>query len=293
MTTPFDAVTGEVAPVSFRENLRRWLASPVDGIVLFGSTGEGVLLDMEEKEQLLGFARDVVPPETALVAGAGAESTRETILQCKRLAAAGAEAILLHTAPYFGALLSPAAIRDHYLAVAEASPVPLIVYHIPKFTRVVLEPGLVGELARHANIVALKDSSGDLKRFAEYTDVCARGSCNLLIGNGAMLYTALELGAAGGIVALGVLAAASCAELYRLYQAGEGRRAGQLQERLAPVHKEIVARLGAPGIKAALDLLGFHGGPPRPPLAPIDDKTRRRLARVMQDAKIEVVGQAS
>lgn len=285
VTTPFDVVTGEIAPVSWRENLRRWMEHPLDGVVLFGSTGEGVLLDEEEKLRLIGFARDLVPPGRLLVAGTDGESTRAIIRQARRLAEAGADALLVHVPPYFAGVLSAGAIRDYYVAVADASPVPIILYHIPKYTKAVFEPGLVAELARHPNIAGLKDSSGDMRRFGDYADACG-DECSLLVGNGALFYTALELGAAGGIIALGLLAPADCVEIFRCYQAGESRRAGEVQERIAPVHKEIVARYGAPGVKAALDVLGYTGGPPRPPLCGLGEAERREVVRVLQEADL-------
>ena len=105
--------------------------------------------------------------------------------------------MLVHPPSYFGASLAPDALLAHYHAVADASPVPVLVYHIPKFTHVTLEPGLVGEIARHPNVAGLKDSSGDVKRFAAYSEVVPPGF-SLLVGSGGLLYTALELGAAGG-----------------------------------------------------------------------------------------------
>lgn len=283
VTTPFEPSTGEISPVRFRENLRRWLEHPLDGIVLFGSTGEGVLLDEEEKVRLVGFARDLVPPLVSLVAGAGADSTRETARQARRLADAGVESVLVHPPPYFGGSLAPAELRDHYLAVAEASPIPVIIYHIPKYTHVVLEAGLIAELARHPNIAAVKDSSGDLKRLAEYGEICGE-HCRLLVGNGSLLYTALELGAAGGIVAVGLLAPAECARILQHYRDGKSREAGELQERIAPAHREIVARYGARGVKVALELLGYHGGPPRPPLRSLGRREREQVGRVLEAA---------
>jgi 4-hydroxy-2-oxoglutarate aldolase len=201
----------------------------------------------------------------------------------RRFASAGADAVLVHPPAYFGASLSPGDLRDHYIAVADGSPVPVIVYQIPKFTHVTLEAGLVAELSRHPNIAGIKDSSGDLKRFAEYTEACERG-CRLFVGNGALLYAALELGAAGGIVALGLLAPDPYAKLFEHVRAGRLREAGSLQERLAPAHKQIVAAFGARGVKAALDLMGWHGGPPRQPLRPLNPKERATVARVMQEA---------
>ncbi|MFS8636965.1 MAG: dihydrodipicolinate synthase family protein [Gemmatimonadota bacterium] len=283
VTTPFDPVTGDIAPIHFRDNLRRWVAHPLDGFLLFGSTGEGILLELEEKERLLGYARDLVPSDRSIIVGISAESTRSAIAQSRRLAEAGADAVLVHPPVYFGSVLTDAALRDFYVALADASPVPVLVYNMPKYTRINLEPGLVGELARHPNVAGLKDSSGDLKRFAAYTEACG-GECSLLVGSGALLYSALELGATGGIVALGLLAPAECTALYRAFISGESADAGLIQERIGPVHKEIVGRFGVPGVKAALDLLGYAGGKTRPPLVNLSPREREEVARVLQRA---------
>ncbi len=283
VTTPFDPVTGDIVPVTFRNNLRRWLQTPVNGFVIFGSTGEGALLDEDEMVRLGEYARDVIPSMRPLVAGAGAESTRAVIRRAKRFAEAGADAVLVHPPSYFGVSLSAGDLRDHYTAVADASPVPVLVYHMPKFTHVTLDAGLMGELSRHPNIAGIKDSSGDLRQFAEYTEACDRG-CRLFVGSGALLYAALEMGAAGGIVALGLLAPEAYGDMLEHYRAGRLREAGAIQERLAPAHKQIVAAFGARGVKAGLDLLGWDGGPPRPPLKPLDEKQRATVARVMQEA---------
>ena len=285
VTTPFDPVTGDVEPVHFRENLRRWLQTPIDGFVLFGSTGEGALLDEDERVRLAEYARDVIPTMRPMVAGAGAESTRAVVRLCERFADAGADAVLVHPPSYFGVSLGAGDLRDHYLSVADGSPVPVLIYHMPKFTHVTLDAGLVGELSRHPNIAGLKDSSGDLKRFAEYTDACDR-RCRLFVGNGALLYAALELGAVGGILALGLLAPEEYGELLRHYREGRLPQAGRIQERLAPAHKQIIGAFGARGAKAGLDLKGWHGGPPRPPLSPLPEKDRETVARVMQEAAL-------
>jgi 4-hydroxy-2-oxoglutarate aldolase len=283
--TNFDEVSGDIAPIHFRENLRRWAQTPIDGAVLFGSNGEGALLDEDEKVRLTGFARDVLPGAMPLIAGASAESTRATMRQTRQLAQAGADVMLVHPPAYFGPYVSVASLMDHYRAVADASPVPVLLYHIPKYTMVTLEAGFVGELMRHPNVVGLKDSSGDVKRFADYTKACAAG-CRLFVGNGSLIYTALELGAAGAIVGVANFAAELCAQIVARFREGNTREAGRLQEALTPLHREIVAAHGAVGCKAALDLLGWTGGPPRAPLRPLGEKERKQVARVMQDAGI-------
>jgi len=282
VTTPFDPVTGDAAPIDFRENLRRWASYPIDGVVLFGSTGEGALLDEDEKIRLTAFAREVIPPGIALVAGASGESTRATVRQARDLAAEGAEFVLTHAPWYFGPYLPVAALLDHYRAVADASPVPVLVYHMPKFTKVVIEAGLMGELLRHPNIAGLKDSSGEVKRFADYTDVAPDDKA-LFAGNGTLLYTALELGGAGGVLAIADFAPAECAAIVSAFRAGDTAHAGHIQERMARAHREIVATWGAVGVKAALDILGWAGGPPRPPLRPLGEAERRQVAGVLRE----------
>jgi 4-hydroxy-2-oxoglutarate aldolase len=275
VTTNFDDVTGDIAPIRLRENLRRWVEEPIDGIVLFGSTGEGALLDEDEKIQLTALSREVIPAGLPLIAGASAESTRATARLTRRLAAEGADVMLVHPPAYFGPYLPVAALLDHFRAVADASPVPVLLYHIPKYTKVTLEAGFVAELTRHPNVAGLKDSSGDIKRFADFTTACEKG-CRLFVGNGALLYTALELGAAGGILGVADIAPALCAELVREFRAGNTRNAGVIQSRLTPLHKEIVAQWGAVGVKAALDLMGWAGGPPRARSAPSATGTASR-----------------
>jgi 4-hydroxy-2-oxoglutarate aldolase len=283
VTTPFDEVTGDIAPVSWRENLRRYSQEPIDGLVLFGSTGEGELLDEAEKARLTAFARDVVPSSIVIMVGASANSTRGTIAAVKAVAAEGADVVLVHPPGYFGPFLAAAALVGHFRAVADASPVPVLIYHMPKYTGVTLDPGMMGELVRHPNVIGLKDSSGDLKRFASYTESCPRDR-RLFVGNGTLLYAALELGGAGGILAIADLLPARCAEVVAAFRSGDKTRAGALQESLSVVHKEIVGRYGPVGVKHGLDLLGYTGGPPRAPLIPLDAKAQADVARVLREA---------
>ena len=164
-------------------------------------------------------------------------------------------------------------------------PIPIIVYHIPKNTHVTIDAGLMAEITKHPNIVGLKDSSGDVKRFADYSQACEK-RCRMFVGNGALLYTALELGAAGGIVGIGQLAPKMCAAIVEAHRQGDAQRAGSIQERLVPVHREIVGAFGPVGTKAALDILGYAGGRPRAPLRSLPEKDKKRVEQVMQEAQL-------
>lgn len=284
VTTPFDPVTGEVDSGALRSNLRRWLKNPVRGVVTSGSTGESVLLDEDERVRIVELAREVVEAGRLLVAGTGLESTRATVRLCRRVAEAGADAVLVQPPAYYRGEMTPAALRDHYRAVADASPVPLIIYQVPlRLSTLELPAGLVGELSGHANIVGLKDSRGDLAALGELM-AQVRPGFQVLVGNGARFYGALEVGAAGGILAVALLAADECSAIATAFHSGRTADAGALQERIAPLHERIVSDLGVPGIKAALDLLGFAGGPPRAPLRPLEEKARREIERLLQGA---------
>ncbi|MBI4540266.1 MAG: dihydrodipicolinate synthase family protein [Gemmatimonadetes bacterium] len=288
VTTPFDPVTGEVDAVALRANLRRWLREPLRGVVTSGSTGESVLLDDDERVRLVELAREVVDADRLLVAGTGLEATRATVRLCRRAAAAGADAVLVQPPAYYRGDMTPAALRDHYRAVADESPVPVILYQVPtRLSTIEFATGLVVELSNHPNIVGIKDSRGDLAVTGELA-AQTRPGFQVLMGSGARFYGALEVGAAGGILAVGLLAAAECAAIWEAQREGRGTEAGALQERVAPVHQRIVADLGVPGIKAAMDLLGFAGGLPRPPLTPASERVRQEIERMLDDAGLLV-----
>jgi 4-hydroxy-2-oxoglutarate aldolase len=282
LTTPFDAASGDVAPLLLRREARDLIAAGLDGVVVGGSTGESALLEESEKIRAVEWLREVVPEDRWLVAGTGAESTRASVRLTLAAASAGADAVLVRPPSYFSVLLSASAIADHYRRVADASPVPVIVYNIPKYTHVMLQDSTLRALADHERIVGFKDSSGDLKVFAGFRAALPRAAA--LVGGGSLLYPALEMGAAGGVLGVACFAPAVCAGLLAAYRAGDLVAAGALQERLTPLHKEIVVALGPAGIKAAMEAVGFPGGPVRAPLQPLDVKQRVRVAALLAAA---------
>jgi 4-hydroxy-2-oxoglutarate aldolase len=277
--TPFDSTTGEVAPVHLRQNVSRLLAAGLDGVVVAGSTGEAALLDPEEQRRMVGWVREVLPDKAWLLVGTGAESTRQAVALTRAAAAEGADAVLVRPPGYFATAVSPASLSDYFRAVADASPVPVLVYNIPKYTHLPIAAGLLQQLAAHANVVGVKDSSGDAKNLAAYRD--AAPAWSVFVGSGSLVYAALELGCDGGILAVACFAAALCAELLAAFRAGDRERAGHLQQRLVPLDREIVGKLGPGGVKAAMDAVGLYGGPVRPPLAPVARGERERVARLV------------
>lgn len=285
-TTPFDPVTGDVDVVGLRSNVRRYMDDPVLGVVVGGSTGEAVLLDRSERARALETMRDVVPEDRLLVAGTGAESTRHTVALTLDAAKSGVDAVLVQPPAFYRGAMSPEVLVRHYRAVADESPVPVILYQVPlRFSTLELEAGMVGELSRHPNIVGIKDSRGDLDRLAAVLEGAHEGF-QVLVGSGSTLYPSLELGAVGGILGVANVVPGWTSRLHGAFQAGDQVEAGRLQEVVTPLHNEIVGGLGVPGVKYALDLLGLQGGDPRPPLAPLNEKGRRRVETVLRAASL-------
>jgi len=286
VTTPFDPVTGDLDIVAYRSNLRHWFQSPIRGILTAGSTGESVFLEDAERVALIEAARDVIPSDAVLIAGTGAESTRQTIRLNQQAADAGADAVLVSPPAYYKGAMTPEVLARHYRAVADASPVPVLIYQVPlRLSTLEFPTGLVAELSRHPNIVGIKDSRGKLELVAELVEATAK-DFQVLVGSGAILYGALEVGAVGGIVAVGLMAAAEAAEISVAYGEGRTAEAGRIQERIAPVHNAIVGGMGVPGVKAALDVLGLHGGAPRAPLAPASEVRIQEIRGVLATAEL-------
>src|SRR5690606_27980801 len=285
VTTPFDARSGDLDVLALRSNARNLLEADLAGLVLFGTTGEGPLLDESERLSALEAVRAVVG-ERLLLAGAGAESTRATVRLVRDAAAAGADFVLVPPPSYYRPQLTPEALREHYVAVADAAPVPLLLYQVPPaYSGVELRAGLVAELAKHGNIAGIKDATGDLQAMGAIVEGCP-ADVVVLVGSGAVLYGALEVGARGGILGIANLAPGECGALFRAKLAGREAEAGAIQERLAPLHRAVVAKYGVPGVKAALDLLGLVGGPPRPPLLSLREGDRVRVREALVAAEL-------
>ncbi|MDE2655276.1 MAG: dihydrodipicolinate synthase family protein [Gemmatimonadota bacterium] len=285
-TTPFDPVTGEIDLVALRENVRKWARTGVSGLVIGGSTGEAVFLDEGERDACWDVVGGSLPDGVLLVAGTGAESLRTTLRLTRMAAARGADAVLVQPPAFYRGAMSPEVVRDHYLAVAEASPVPVIVYQVPtRFSTLDFPAGLVAELSTHGNVVGIKDSRGKLELVGELVDQCSRGF-QVLVGSGNLLYGALESGAVGGILGVANLAPRESAGLHARYMAGDRAAAGALQERIGPLHNAVVGGMGVAGVKYGLELLGYHGGVPRPPLRPLPEGRRDEVAEALARAGI-------
>jgi len=282
--TPFDRVTGELDAEALKRNVDRWMRTPVRGIAIGGSTGEAVLLDPEERIAALSAARESVRSDRLLLAGTGVESTRLTLRLSRSAAEAGADAVLVQPPAFYRGAMDSRALLDHYQAVADGSPIPVILYQVPpRFSTVELVTGLIVELSSHPNVIGVKDSRGDLDALGDLLTHC-RDGFQVLMGEAGRLFGAIELGATGGILAIANFAAEPVCELFHAAREGRTAEAGRLQERILPLGREIPGRHGVAGVKAALDARGFTGGDPRPPLRPLDAAGRSEVEKVLEAA---------
>ncbi|MDQ6828974.1 MAG: dihydrodipicolinate synthase family protein [Gemmatimonadota bacterium] len=285
VVTTFDVRTGDLDEDAYLTNVHAHIDAGLDGIVIAGSTGEAALLSERERRDLLDWSRAIIPDERWMIAGIGGESTRQTIARSLEAAGRGADAVLVVAPHYYASAMTHDALSAHFRAVADASPIPVILYNIPKYMHYTLEPALVAELATHGNIIGIKDSSGDMPQLGAYLQ-SQSGSFSVLTGHGGSLYAALELGARGGILAVALFAAELSAEVQKTFVAGDGASSARAQERLAPLAKAIVAGMGVAGVKAAMDAVGLRGGAVRSPLLPVSDAQRKQIAELLSVAKL-------
>jgi 4-hydroxy-2-oxoglutarate aldolase len=283
--TTFDRGSGEIARAPFESNLRAHFAAGLAGVIVGGSTGEGALLDDAERALLVEWARAQVPADRWLIAGTGAESTRACIARTREAARRGADGVLVVAPHYYGSAMTDEALAAHYRRVADASPVPVLLYNIPKYAHFTLSPALVRGLASHGNIAGIKDSSGDLDLLAAYLGVQDEGF-TVLTGNGTQLAPAMALGARGGILAVALFTGSLAPEIFAHAARGDRASAQAAQDRMTPLAREIVGGMGPAGIKAAMDRAGLAGGPVRAPLLPLDDTGRRRVDELLRAAGV-------
>jgi 4-hydroxy-2-oxoglutarate aldolase len=272
-----------VATDRLKGNLARWNATPLAGYVVLGSTGEFPLLGEAERDAVLVAAREAIPREKQMIAGTGSNSTLLTTRQTKRAAEIGADAAIVITPHYFTKGFGPAAQVKHYLAVAEASPIPVMLYNFPLNTGINLEPDTVARIAEHPNVCGIKDSSGNIPQDAQILHLTPK-SFHVLVGSAAGLLPSLAIGASGGILALATIAAREFCEMYALARHGRWEEAKGIAARMMLADRGVAGRHGIGGLKAALDLQGFYGGLCRAPLGTPDADAIDEIKEVLASA---------
>jgi len=291
LTTPYDA-SGNFSAADFKHNLHRYNQTDLAGYVVLGSTGESVLLSSKETEAILATAKEAAAPGKRLLAGTGAESTAETIARTKHAADLGYHAALVKTPYYYKPVYKPEVYLTHYRAVADASPIPILLYSVPQFTGVSLETPEIVALSEHPNIIGMKDSSGVVQRTVEVV-AGASGNFQMLTGSASVIVPCLSAGAAGAILALASAFPEKCVALYQLYRQKMFDQARELQGKLALASKRVVSENGIAGVKFVMDLRGFRGGVPRAPLLPLSESAKAAIVKVTVSLEPAAAGASS
>ena len=283
IVTPFDR-QGRIDEGLFRENLQRLTGIGLSGILVAGSTGEAPFLTERERLRLVELGRKVVRPPEILMVGTGLESTSATVRLSREAIARGADALLVLPPNYYKPRMDADTLAAHYRAVAAGVSRPVIVYSIPQFTGLYMGVDTIAKLSALPNVVALKESSGDL-RFVRAVLRKVRPGFRVLVGSVGILYKALRAGAVGAVLGQANFAPELCLGLYEAFLQRRAQKALEFQQRLAPLAKEISIPYGVAGIKAALELCGYAGGFPRAPLRPLGSSQRRAVAGAIKESR--------
>jgi 4-hydroxy-2-oxoglutarate aldolase len=283
MPTPFK--DGEIDEAAIGTNVRHWMTTGLGGIVALGTNGEASLLDDDEADRVLAVVRAAVPAGRTLIAGVGRESTRATVAAARRAAAAGADAVLVRTPSFYRAHVPVAALVAHYTAVADASPVPVLLYNYAAFTGVNLAPDTIARLAAHPNVAGLKETSTDGAQFADLS-AAVPARFTVMAGSAPGVYAALCAGARGAILAVACVTPELCLELFEHARQGRFAQALDCQQRLTPLARAVTSGFGIAGLKAAMDLCGLTGGEPRPPLAPLAREGVEKIRSLLDATRV-------
>jgi 4-hydroxy-2-oxoglutarate aldolase len=278
--TPFDEHEG-LAPEKLWSNLERWNTGGFSGYVVLGSNGEFVHLTERERLNVLEVARDAIPPHLLFIAGCSLQSTAETIIYLKQATRLGANTALVNAPFYYKSAMTPARLLAHFHQVADESPIPILLYNVPQFTGVSIPLQTIAQLAEHPNIKGIKESAGDIGLLSNILRLTPE-TFRVLIGSASAFFPGLVLGAHGAVLAVSSVAWEVCLEIMNAIQSKEYQRARDLHLRLLPVAAAVTTQFDVGGLKAALELRGFYGGPPRSPLTPATEETVAEILRIFR-----------
>ena len=284
ITTPFDH-KGELWKVKVQYNVEKWNQTGLAGYVVCGSTGESVMLTEAAKLQLWQWVAEYAAHEKLLIAGTGLEGVRETVSLTNRAAEMGYKAAMVRTPHYYKSLVNNGAAQMlYYRAVADQAKIPLIIYNWPQTTGVDIPPDAVAELSHHPNIIAVKESSGNLEKVMQMIREVKPGF-NVLVGSAPTLAPSFAVGAVGAILAFANAAPYATISIWEAHRTREPEAAMDWQNRISRAAQLVTTKHGIPGLKYAMDLMGYYGGPPRLPLTPPCPPAKQEIEQAFADLR--------
>jgi 4-hydroxy-2-oxoglutarate aldolase len=281
IATPF--IDGKLTPDRLKKNFKQWNRTGLSGYLVLGSNGEAVYLNEKEKIKTLEVSREAIPASKIMLVGTGMESTQETIRFTNQAAKIGADCALVITPCYFKGSMKPQILYDHFISVAESSRIGILIYNVPQFTGINMEPEWVARLSEHPNIKGIKDSSGNIGQLSEIIHLSQKGFA-VFVGSAPVFFPALCMGAVGGILAVANVVPQECVQIQTLFNKGKTDEARVLQNRLTPLAKAVTAKYGIGGLKMAMDLAGYFGGNPRLPLKKPGKDAEEELKRLLSSS---------
>ena len=290
LTTPF-AADGGVSLEDVKHNIRRYNETELAGYVVLVRRANLSCYESNEMDAILAAVKETAAAGKILIAGTGAESTAETIARTKRAADCGYAVALVKTPYYYKPAYKPEVLIAHYRRVADASPIPILLYSVPVFTGLALEAPETIALAEHSNIIGIKESSGNLQRVSEMI-AGAPARFQVLVGSAPTVYPALTVGARGAILALASALPEKCATLYQYFKQGQLDKAKELQRSLLRASKLIVSEMGIAGVKYVMDRRGYRGGIPRLPLPSLSAEQKSKLAAFLATLEQPIMASA-
>jgi 4-hydroxy-2-oxoglutarate aldolase len=284
ITTPFDH-NGDIYAAKVQHNVEKWNRTALSGYVVMGSTGESVMLTTDEKISMWEMVAGHAAPEKLLIAGTGMESVRETVCLTNRAAEMGYKAAMVRTPHYYKNLVSRASAQAlYYRAVADQAKIPLIIYNWPQATGVDIPVGAVVEISEHPNVIAIKESSGSLEKVMQMLREVKPGF-QVLVGSAPTLWPSLLMGACGAILAYANAAPYSVIAIWEAHRMREEAAGLDWQNRIGRASTLVTATYGVPGLKYAMDLNGYYGGPPRLPLSVPTPEVKKEIEEAFKDLK--------
>ncbi len=280
VVTPF--VDEEVDLDGLAGNIQKMNENGLRGYFVCGTNGEFKSLTVEERLRVIETAAREAAPDKVVMAGTAAESTKETVDVTRSAADAGARLVSILIPSFFKKIIDDEVIISYVTEVAEASPVPVLLYNNPSVTGgVAVTPEVIAKVSKHPNVVGIKDSSKG--NFQAFIAAAAEGFY-VLAGSAGFLLDLLRAGGTGGVVSLANVFPGACAELYEAYREGDISRAEALSADLVELNKQVSGVHSVAGVKAAMDIAGFHGGAPRRPLKPLTADQVAEIRAAMENS---------
>lgn len=284
ITTPFTA-DGEIYKAKLTYNVEKWNRTGLSGYVVCGSTGESVFLTPEEKYLCWELVAAAAAPDKLLMAGTGVESVRETVSLTNKAAEMGYKAAMVRTPHYYKALLNRVDAQVLYFrAVADQAKIPIMIYNWPQATGVDIAPEAVAMLSEHPNIIAIKESSGSLEKVMQMIRETKAGF-QVLVGSAPTLAPSFQVGAVGAVLAFANAAPYATITIWEAHRTREQAAAIDWQNRISRAAQLVTTKYGVPGLKYAMDLMGYYGGPPRLPLTPVGPEAKKEIEAAFESLR--------